>query len=386
MSRADSNKTEVNGFKDKHNEIPSEDGKQDYQSLLKTTSLKSGRTSNECENLHGNSSFSANKNKPSESQEFDEDHFDDNSKKQGFFMNSNSSVECLEPKKAKLGIDKHIKNDDISVEEMMEKTWKERVDEWVHKVEADPLLLSDEEEETAGSYSVNTISSAGLNSNEMHGFRDERYENRNKGPKEEDIKRFLEKPGSGRICPECEHYLHHIYFSADRNKPSKSDESDDNGKKRSCSCSSNSSSEYLETKKPKLDNDEEMDGIVESPESEDGMSAPSPKSDKTEIPPRRGVIDESDERVIMKVCLSEGRSGYESIDDTGFEKGFEAEKIVGCIMGETGNMVVLVKWKGREKLGYVPAAIAKRYVPQLMLNFYQNNIAWEMLNNEETKQ
>ena len=59
----------------------------------------------------------------------------------------------------------------------------------------------------------------------------------------------------------------------------------------------------------------------------------------------------------------------------GFGRGLQAEKIIG-IRKEPGKLSFLIKWKGTEDTDFVDSREAKMKIPQVVIEFYEEQLNW----------
>ncbi|XKL63868.1 hypothetical protein PGB90_006232 [Kerria lacca] len=82
------------------------------------------------------------------------------------------------------------------------------------------------------------------------------------------------------------------------------------------------------------------------------------------------------ESELKKQQKSKGEEPYDFPEVSGFEKGFEPEKIVGAT-DNGGSIKFLIKWKNTDDMELVPNTVARQKCPHLVIKFYEQNIKWE---------
>lgn len=70
-------------------------------------------------------------------------------------------------------------------------------------------------------------------------------------------------------------------------------------------------------------------------------------------------------------------------DVCGFDKGWEAEKILGAT--EYNGLTFLVKFKGIDKTELVPSRIARYRCPSLVISFFEKHITWHSSSEKKKK-
>uniref|UniRef100_A0A1A9UVF0 Heterochromatin protein 1 n=1 Tax=Glossina austeni TaxID=7395 RepID=A0A1A9UVF0_GLOAU len=66
---------------------------------------------------------------------------------------------------------------------------------------------------------------------------------------------------------------------------------------------------------------------------------------------------------------------------TGFDKGLEAENILGA-SDSNGGLYFLIQFKGVDQAEMVPASVANIKIPQMVIKFYEERLSWYSDNEE----
>jgi len=70
-------------------------------------------------------------------------------------------------------------------------------------------------------------------------------------------------------------------------------------------------------------------------------------------------------------------NGYDATNEPiGFERGFEAEEIIGATDLD-GQIMFNIKWKGTDILDWVPAKEANVKCPQIVIKYYESCLTWK---------
>ncbi|CAF0954070.1 unnamed protein product [Adineta steineri] len=70
------------------------------------------------------------------------------------------------------------------------------------------------------------------------------------------------------------------------------------------------------------------------------------------------------------------RPGFQSSNvPSGFDRGFEAEKVLGAT-DSAGELMLLVKWRHSDEADLVPARIVNMRCPGLVIEFYEQHSFW----------
>ena len=63
---------------------------------------------------------------------------------------------------------------------------------------------------------------------------------------------------------------------------------------------------------------------------------------------------------------------------SGFDRGFEAEKVLGAT-DSAGELMLLVKWRHSDEADLVPARLVNAKCPALVIDFYEQHSFWVRL-------
>ncbi|CAF2736692.1 unnamed protein product [Rotaria sp. Silwood2] len=95
------------------------------------------------------------------------------------------------------------------------------------------------------------------------------------------------------------------------------------------------------------------------------------------LSPNKRRHDEMVNNNLKKRPLTTGNM-QSSNTPTGFERGFEAEKVLGAT-DSAGELMLLVKWRHSNEADLVPARIVNVKCPALVIDFYEQHSFWTRL-------
>lgn len=90
------------------------------------------------------------------------------------------------------------------------------------------------------------------------------------------------------------------------------------------------------------------------------------------------VRDDAGSTKSAKSNTTDNKAGNEEAADelTGFEKGYVAERILGATEADK-ELLFLIQWKGKDKAQLVKSKEARKYCPQLVIDFYEERLIWQ---------
>lgn len=123
-------------------------------------------------------------------------------------------------------------------------------------------------------------------------------------------------------------------------------------------------------KKSRLNEEED---IVSVNEDSDESSNSKPASNKSKDV-NKTVPNKIGPKSVKQALVT---SDNKKIDQKGFERGLEVERIMGVTDTSGDQLMFLIKWKNEEETELVPAREANTKVPQLVIKFYESQLTWK---------